>query len=82
VRPGRKIGHVTLLGDDAEELLARAHRAERLIVDGPGSTDGIVGADDPAAGEPAPGAAPTDPSASPTAPGASPTAPTADGESR
>ena len=35
VRPGRKIGHVTLLGDDAEDLLARAHRAERLIIDGP-----------------------------------------------
>src|SRR5699024_7936621 len=27
VRPGRKIGHVTLVGDDAEDLLARAHRA-------------------------------------------------------
>jgi 5-(carboxyamino)imidazole ribonucleotide synthase len=35
VRPGRKIGHVTLLGDDAEDLLDRAHRAERLIIDGP-----------------------------------------------
>ena len=35
VRPGRKLGHVTLLGDDADELLARAHRAERLIIDGP-----------------------------------------------
>ncbi|HLQ80151.1 MAG TPA: 5-(carboxyamino)imidazole ribonucleotide synthase [Brachybacterium sp.] len=35
VRPGRKIGHVTLVGDDAEDLLARAHRAERLIIDGP-----------------------------------------------
>ncbi|MEE1649560.1 5-(carboxyamino)imidazole ribonucleotide synthase [Brachybacterium sp. J144] len=34
VRPGRKIGHVTLLGEDAEDLLARAHRAERLIIDG------------------------------------------------
>ncbi|WP_422117661.1 5-(carboxyamino)imidazole ribonucleotide synthase [Brachybacterium sp. UNK5269] len=35
VRPGRKLGHVTLLGDDAEQLLERAHRAERLIIDGP-----------------------------------------------
>ena len=40
VRPGRKIGHVTLLGDDAEDLLARAHRAERLIIDGPGAAPG------------------------------------------
>ncbi|MBB5830899.1 5-(carboxyamino)imidazole ribonucleotide synthase [Brachybacterium aquaticum] len=37
VRPGRKIGHVTLLGDDAGELLARAHRAEQLIIHGPGA---------------------------------------------
>nr|WP_232820351.1 5-(carboxyamino)imidazole ribonucleotide synthase [Brachybacterium sp. YJGR34] len=35
VRPGRKIGHVTLLGEDPAELLERAHRAERLIIDGP-----------------------------------------------
>ena len=35
VRPGRKIGHVTLIGEDPEDLLARAHRAERLIIDGP-----------------------------------------------
>lgn len=35
VRPGRKVGHVTLAGDDAEDLLARAHRAERMIIDGP-----------------------------------------------
>ncbi|WP_394215735.1 5-(carboxyamino)imidazole ribonucleotide synthase [Brachybacterium vulturis] len=40
VRPGRKIGHVTLLGDDAEDLLARAHRAERLLIDGPGAPAG------------------------------------------
>ena len=40
VRPGRKIGHVTLLGDDAEDLLARAHRAEHLIIDGPGAAPG------------------------------------------
>ena len=35
VRPGRKIGHVTVLGEDPRSLLERAHRAERLIVDGP-----------------------------------------------
>ena len=35
VRPGRKIGHVTLIGEDADDLLERAHRAERLIIDGP-----------------------------------------------
>jgi 5-(carboxyamino)imidazole ribonucleotide synthase len=27
VRPGRKIGHVTVVGDDLESLLARAHHA-------------------------------------------------------
>ncbi len=27
VRPGRKIGHVTLLGDDLADVLARAHHA-------------------------------------------------------
>jgi 5-(carboxyamino)imidazole ribonucleotide synthase len=27
VRPGRKIGHVTVAGDDLESLLARAHHA-------------------------------------------------------
>ncbi len=43
VRPGRKIGHLTLLGDDAENLLARAHRAERLIIDGPGAQDPALG---------------------------------------
>jgi len=37
VRPGRKIGHVTLIGEDPADLLARAHRAERLIIDGPES---------------------------------------------
>ncbi len=35
VRPGRKLGHVTVVGTDLEDLRARAHRAERLIVDGP-----------------------------------------------
>jgi 5-(carboxyamino)imidazole ribonucleotide synthase len=34
VRPGRKVGHVTIAGEDPAELLARAHRAERLIIDG------------------------------------------------
>ena len=37
VRPGRKIGHVTLVGEDPAQLLERAHRAERLIIDGPES---------------------------------------------
>ena len=27
VRPGRKIGHVTVVGDDLDDLLARAHHA-------------------------------------------------------
>ena len=36
VRPGRKIGHVTLLGEEPGALLERAHRAERLIIDGTG----------------------------------------------
>jgi len=35
VRPGRKIGHVTLVGEDADALLERAHRAEQLIIHGP-----------------------------------------------
>lgn len=34
VRPGRKVGHVTLLGEDPQELLERAHRAEAIIIDG------------------------------------------------
>lgn len=37
VRPGRKVGHVTLSGEDAQQLLDRAHRAERLIVGDPTS---------------------------------------------
>lgn len=45
VRPGRKIGHVTLVGEDAQELLERAHRAERLIIDGPQPTDPATGGD-------------------------------------
>lgn len=41
VRPGRKLGHVTVIGEDARDLLRRAHRAERIIVDGidPEDTD-------------------------------------------
>ncbi|MBE9402923.1 5-(carboxyamino)imidazole ribonucleotide synthase [Brachybacterium sp. Marseille-Q2903] len=35
VRPGRKLGHVTVVGKDPEQLLARAHRAEKRIIDGP-----------------------------------------------
>ncbi|MDO5662167.1 MAG: 5-(carboxyamino)imidazole ribonucleotide synthase [Brachybacterium sp.] len=39
VRPGRKLGHVTLLGTDPSELLDRAHRAEALIIDRPRPAD-------------------------------------------
>ena len=31
VRPGRKVGHVTVLGDDPQELLARARHAADYI---------------------------------------------------
>ncbi|MGP9693898.1 5-(carboxyamino)imidazole ribonucleotide synthase [Brachybacterium sp. AOP25-B2-12] len=34
VRPGRKVGHVTVIGADREDLLRRAHRAERTIIEG------------------------------------------------
>jgi 5-(carboxyamino)imidazole ribonucleotide synthase len=34
VRPGRKLGHVTVTGTDLDEVRARARRAERLVVDG------------------------------------------------
>ncbi|MDG4779272.1 5-(carboxyamino)imidazole ribonucleotide synthase [Micromonospora sp. WMMD961] len=34
VRPGRKIGHVTVLGDDLEDLRARAARAARWLREG------------------------------------------------
>lgn len=34
VRPGRKVGHVCVAGEDLEDLRARAHRAERLIIGG------------------------------------------------
>jgi 5-(carboxyamino)imidazole ribonucleotide synthase len=35
VRPGRKIGHVTVLGDDVDDLLARARHAADYLRDGP-----------------------------------------------
>jgi len=31
VRPGRKIGHVTVLGDDVTELRERARRAANFL---------------------------------------------------
>jgi len=31
VRPGRKIGHVTVTGDDVEDLTARARRAASYL---------------------------------------------------
>ncbi|MEH1123457.1 5-(carboxyamino)imidazole ribonucleotide synthase [Micromonospora sp. CPCC 206061] len=34
VRPGRKIGHVTALGDDLDEVRARARRAARWLQEG------------------------------------------------
>lgn len=34
VRKGRKVGHVTVCGDDPQELLSRAERGARLIVGG------------------------------------------------
>lgn len=34
VRPGRKVGHVTVLGDDLPDVLRRAHAAERTIIGG------------------------------------------------
>ena len=34
VRPGRKIGHVTVLGDDMEDVRARAERAARWLREG------------------------------------------------
>ncbi len=34
VRPGRKIGHVTVLGDDLDQLRARAGRAARYLATG------------------------------------------------
>jgi 5-(carboxyamino)imidazole ribonucleotide synthase len=34
LRPGRKVGHVTVLGDDMEEVRARAARAARWLQEG------------------------------------------------
>ncbi|GAB2546928.1 5-(carboxyamino)imidazole ribonucleotide synthase [Brachybacterium huguangmaarense] len=39
VRPGRKVGHVTVLGSDLEDVRARALRAERTIITDPSRTD-------------------------------------------
>ena len=36
VRPGRKIGHVTVLGEDVDDVRARAVRAVRWLEDGVG----------------------------------------------
>ena len=36
VRPGRKIGHVTVLGDDLDDLRARAQAAATWLRDGVG----------------------------------------------
>jgi 5-(carboxyamino)imidazole ribonucleotide synthase len=44
VRPGRKIGHVTVIGDDMAEVRGRARAAARWLTDGVGSTD-IAGTD-------------------------------------
>jgi 5-(carboxyamino)imidazole ribonucleotide synthase len=33
-RPGRKLGHVTVLGDDMDEVRLRACRAARWLADG------------------------------------------------
>jgi 5-(carboxyamino)imidazole ribonucleotide synthase len=44
VRPGRKIGHVTVVGDDMAEVRGRARAAARWLTDGVGSTD-VVEAD-------------------------------------
>ena len=34
LRPGRKIGHVTVLGDDLDDVRARAARAVRWLREG------------------------------------------------
>ena len=34
VRPGRKIGHVTVLGDDLQDCRRRARRAARILEEG------------------------------------------------
>jgi 5-(carboxyamino)imidazole ribonucleotide synthase len=39
VRPGRKIGHVTVLGEDFDDLRVRAAAAARWLSDGEGDFD-------------------------------------------
>jgi 5-(carboxyamino)imidazole ribonucleotide synthase len=39
VRPGRKIGHVTVTGDDMPDVRRRARAAARWLTDGTGATD-------------------------------------------
>jgi 5-(carboxyamino)imidazole ribonucleotide synthase len=39
VRPGRKIGHVTVLGDDLDDVRARAARAARWLQEGDGERE-------------------------------------------
>jgi 5-(carboxyamino)imidazole ribonucleotide synthase len=59
-RPARKIGHVTALGDDADEALARARAAASRLVDpapAPDAAGVVAGAAAPAGAAPA-GAAP------------------------
>ncbi|WP_343286119.1 5-(carboxyamino)imidazole ribonucleotide synthase [Aeromicrobium sp. PE09-221] len=34
VRPGRKVGHVTAVGDDLDDVLARARRSAAILTDG------------------------------------------------
>src|SRR5690606_24341334 len=60
-RPGRKLGHVTVLGDDMDEVRARAQRAARWLADGTGDDstgDGDGAADHDAAGDNAGGSQP------------------------
>jgi 5-(carboxyamino)imidazole ribonucleotide synthase len=41
-RPGRKVGHVTALGDDVEEVRARARSAADYLSNGDGVLDAGV----------------------------------------
>ena len=54
IRPGRKIGHVTVLGDDLDDLRERARHAAAFLrwgsAMGPGGAAGDEAADDEAAG--------------------------------
>ena len=40
VRPGRKVGHVNLAGDDLEDVLTRARKAADIVRDGTNTTGG------------------------------------------